>query len=88
MEKNLYAIQDVKGENFESPIAMANDGDAVRGIGDVLRDEKFKYFKHIADYRIMCLGTYDIRTGIINALEAPRFVISGENLVNEKEKNK
>lgn len=78
MEKELYSINDIKAEAFETPIAFSTDGEATRQFCDLLKDERFKYYKHPVDYRLMHLGSMDMLHGIIKPLSSPRLVSEGK----------
>lgn len=86
MEKQLYAIEDIKAEIFETPITFGTDGEATRQFCDLLKDERFKYHKHPIDYRLMCVGAMSMSTGIIKPRNAPRLVTEGKHNILEKEK--
>lgn len=64
MVLKIFSIYDIKSEVFSPPFYMSSNGEAVRAFKDLANDTNTTIGRHPADFRLMCLGTFDNCTGI------------------------
>lgn len=83
MEQQVYAIFDVKAGEYSRPVFYSNDAQAIREWGDVCQEKTTVFNKHPGDFIMHCLGTFDTRSGHLEALKQPRHVASASDFVME-----
>lgn len=64
MKLKAFAIYDIKSELFSPPFFMGTAGEAVRAFKDLANDPNTQVHRHAADFRLMCLGTFDNESGL------------------------
>lgn len=65
-----------------------SEGLAVRSFGDACTNDKENDFKKFpADFRLMKLGTLDVKTGVITAEMPPRTLAMATQYINITKKN-
>lgn len=69
MVLKCFAIYDIKAEVFNTPWFMGTNGEAVRAFKDLVNDSNTTPGRHPEDYRLMCLGEFDNKTGSFTSNE-------------------
>lgn len=64
MVLKIFSIYDIKSEVFSPPFFMTAVGEAVRAFKDLANDTSTTIGRHPADFRLMCLGTFENTTGL------------------------
>ena len=77
----VFTVRDSKAEAYLNPFYVQNESLAVRAMKDCINDENHSFAKHIEDYALYALGTYDDVSGKFDLLDAPSHVA---NLVELK----
>jgi len=67
----IYSIFDSKIPAFNSPFTMRSEAEAIRGFSEVANDNGNNICRFAEDYTLFELGTFDVVTGMINALPTP-----------------
>lgn len=82
MKVDLYAIQDVVAEKFNTPFASENELTAKRTVARAcLVDEGF--INNPEDYRLFKIGEYDPETGQVVPESTPKLVCEVYSLVKQ-----
>ena len=64
----IFAIQDVRSEQYGTPMFLSTTGQVIRSIADEVNTNKESMLnKHPEDFILFELGEYDIQTGEIKA---------------------
>lgn len=74
---NAYCVLDVKSKVYNSPHFLINDAVAIRQFQMVIMDKESMLSKFPEDYRLYCVGNFDMLTGQIKPEPAPREVAHG-----------
>lgn len=69
MNYNIYAVYDSAVNAYMRPFTMQSDGQALRGFTDESVNAESPVAQHPEDYALFRIGTYDERTGMIEAIE-------------------
>lgn len=72
--KNLYSIQDVKAQECLNVVMLKNNVEAERFFQAVCENAQSPVSRYPKDYRLLCLGSIDSETGVIEAASVPRDV--------------
>jgi len=72
MKLNIYSIYDSKADQYNLPMFMARDGQAIRAFDDLCNDEKSDVHKHAEDYTLFNLGEFDDEIGLVTPLNTPK----------------
>ncbi|ALS03696.1 VP5 [Gokushovirus WZ-2015a] len=76
MRKQVFAVRDAKAGFFGAPIAVLNEGVAVRGFSAAVRgDRNADLWNFADDYALFHLGEYDELTGQFFNLDQPTMVV-------------
>lgn len=67
MKTNAYAVQDIKADRFNVPFFITTHGEAIRVFGDNCQNKESLWNKHPEDFRLYHLGTFDDKTGELQA---------------------
>ena len=84
MQKEIYAIYDVKAETYSQPIFMVNEKVLLRDCYTMLRQDT-AYAAHPEDYSIYHLGLYEDTSGQIDLNSEPKFLYKFIELKNQLE---
>lgn len=71
-----FSILDTKSGAFNTPFFFPARGLAVRAFGDLVDDAQSTISKHPDDYRLFEVGTFDLDSGKLTALDSPKFMSS------------
>lgn len=83
MTTKLYLIKDTLANTvFGGLIRVSNDEVARRNFYDALQAKDSPLNAHPADYNLLCVGTMDETTGIINPQDIPNIVATGKDWVD------
>ncbi|AXH72209.1 MAG: nonstructural protein [Microviridae sp.] len=69
MVMKIFSIYDVKAELYNQPFFMPARGQALREFADLVNDSQSRISKHPADYKLVCIGSFDDVTGEIVSAE-------------------
>ncbi len=83
MIKKICSIFDTKSEAWFTPIFFQSIGQEMRSFSDAVNDLSTDFGKHPEDYVLFELGEFGERDGIIHALDAPKSLAVGVNLVTQ-----
>lgn len=75
MKLNVFAVYDEKGQVYANPWYFAHKGEAVRHFQDVCADPQSRISKHLSDFSLYLLGSYDDAAGKFSSLSAPEFIL-------------
>lgn len=76
MTNNLYALRDVKADNYIALHPMQSDILAKRGLTEALANPNTDMSRYPEDFHLYQLGEWDSVSGELKALRTPRFVCS------------
>lgn len=79
MKMSVYSINDIKTGIFYPPMICHNHADALR-TGTRIFTGQNEMAQFPADYKIMCIGTFDDQTAEIVS-HKPEFLASGEEII-------
>jgi len=84
-KQKLFAIKDSKGEQFFKPFTSETSASAEREFTTLVNDEskQSNVSKYPEDFDLYELGDYEISTGKIMPLEAPKHVKHAALLVTK-----
>ena len=74
--QNVYSIFDLKGSTYEGLYTFVSDIDAVRFFDAITLRTETKFFTYPEDFALVCLGSFDDRTGSFSACEATHRMIT------------
>jgi len=83
---NAYCILDIKSKIYNSPHFLINDAVAIRQFQIVIMDKESMLSKFPEDYRLYCVGEFDMLSGKIKAETAPREIAHGLQFKSEVHK--
>ena len=83
MEKKLYSIYDKKLERYNVPGFEDDDKTIMISLSRALKDKSQFLYQNRDDLALYCLGSFDDKTGILNALPVPRLVCDISNLTED-----
>lgn len=75
MKMSVFAVYDEKAQAYANPFYFNFKGEAVRAFQDIATDPKSIISKHISDFSLYMLGTFDDRSGQLESLKVPEFII-------------
>lgn len=78
MVKKLYAVRDLKGQSYSSPMVEGHDAVAIRYFGEACQNPESMMGKYPTDFELHCLGEF-VETGVVEEPIkgcAPRVVIT------------
>lgn len=61
----IFSSYDEKLQGYNLPFFMPKKAQAIRHFSDGINDPSTQISKHPGDYTLICLGTFDEETGII-----------------------
>lgn len=68
MENPMVAVYDKQTGMYEIPHVVVHEAEAVRWWNEYVQDKGTKYAKHPEDYRLVQIGTMDLKSGEIKSL--------------------
>jgi len=83
MLKKVYSVYDVKTGVYGPLMLCLTDGEALRAIEDAVNQANHPLAMHPNDYRLDCLGEYNLATGEIVQVECPRHIVDCAQLVRK-----
>lgn len=87
MVKKLYAVRDLKGQSYSSPMVEGHDAVAIRYFGEACQNPDSMMGKYPDDFELHCLGSFDESwTGSVDNLfpivgEKPRVVVTASAIM-------
>lgn len=69
MNYRVYSVYDDKTEAYLQPFFMPTRGAAIRAITDALENPEHQFARHIEDYVLYELGSWDDQKGLFNQQE-------------------
>lgn len=87
MKMSAYSVFDCTVGVFARPHFLANDPTAMRSFGDAIADESTGLSKHLADYKLFRVGSFDDEAGVFEAMVTPVFICNAvdfQSLVQKK----
>lgn len=82
----MYAIQDLK-TGFMAPICDMSDASAARNFESTLMQAKGTYGTHAQDFRLYCVGEFNVDTGELMPVTPIRLVYDGASFLPHKKKD-
>lgn len=79
MKLVMCAVLDTKVDAFLQPFSAKTRGEAVRFFTDACKDERGPFIKHLSDFRLFALGTYEDSTGLLTAHQ-PELLLGGDQI--------
>jgi len=64
----MFAVYDTKAEVYNTPFFFSTVGQALRAFKDLANDENTSVGKHPEDYRLVQLGSVDVRDGSVSGV--------------------
>lgn len=80
----VFSIRDTKVGFDTQFIVQANEGAAKRGFSYMINNPQSMTSYAPADFQLFKVAVFDTESGIIESVNPPEFVISGESVFNEK----
>lgn len=84
MVKKLYSVYDVKTGVYGTIMVLLTDGEALRVMSDTVNSKDNMIANHASDFRLDCVGEFNLATGEICTLNSPRHVIDCAQLIEVK----
>ena len=79
----IFALHDLKLNEFGQPFYFQANGQAVRFLQDLTRDAKTSIAQHPEDFRLYALGAYDPVSGTFENLPVPMLLADATSFVEE-----
>ncbi len=76
----ICSIHDAAAQAYMTPMFFQSRGQAIRSFSDAVNDGKSDFWKHPEDYTLFHLGTFDLRTGMLDYLPSPAALTTGANI--------
>lgn len=70
----LFSVHDQASKTYINPFCMLTERDALEGFRVVVNDKTTNYSKFPADFTLVCLGEFDIRTAEFKIYEKPQIL--------------
>lgn len=74
MKWTMYAIYDTATEHYLRPFWLQNDGAAIRAFSDLAVSDENEIGKHVTDYSLVRLGTWDDTDGKVTASDKTTLI--------------
>jgi len=74
---NAYCVLDTKSGVYNQPYFLINDAVAIRQFQAIISNEETMIAKYPEDFRLYCIGAFDMVTGLITPEKAPREIANG-----------
>lgn len=81
MNLTMFSVRDAKVEAFLQPFFAPTSGSAIRSLSDAVNDPKHDFFKHVNDYSLWIVGTWDDATGTVVPENPPKALLNCVELV-------
>ncbi|WNK12923.1 MAG: nonstructural protein [Microvirus sp.] len=81
---NAYCILDTKSTIFNQPHFLINDAVALRQFQMIVQDKESMISKYPEDYRLYCVGSFDMLTGTFTPELSPREIAHGLQFKKEQ----
>lgn len=78
MNYNLYTVYDRLAGQYAEPHVDMNHATATRWFTSIMNQSKLNH----SDFDLVCLGQYNMETGLLFTLDKPEFVVNGGTVVN------
>lgn len=72
MKFKIFSIYDSKAQQFNTPIFLAQEGQAIRAFDDLCNNKDSEVSKHPEDYTIFAIGEFDDDNGLVTPLTTPK----------------
>lgn len=63
----VYSVLDKAVDAFNPPFFVRSQGEAVRTFADAVNDKASPFFRHVADYELFRIGTFNPANGQLTA---------------------
>jgi len=80
----MYSIRDSAAEIFNTPFFCRAEGEALRNIAELVKDERSTVHKRPEHFDLYYLGNYDDGSGKIETLPTPEHVQKAVAFVKQK----
>lgn len=82
----MFAVFDKKSETYNLPFFMRTMGEAMRAFQDLVGDEKTVLYRHPEDFKLVKLGTFDLKTGeversVVTLAHADEFRVGASKVI-------
>jgi len=82
----IFTIFDIKADAYMEPWFLPTPQLAIRAFGDACNDPEHSFGKHLEDYYLVKIGSFDRNSGIIESQEKPQTVCSGLDMIRANNK--
>jgi len=83
IKTEAFSVFDDKAGTFSPPFFMSTQGQAIRMFGDLVNDKNTQINKHPSDYRLFLIGAFDQSSGLLEAVNPPRFLCAAVDFTNK-----
>lgn len=80
MKLEIFSMRDVKAGSFGAPMHFVNRAVAIRSLSEAVKNPESTLSKFPEDYQLFHVGDFDQNSGVVEALDAPNFVINVSDL--------
>lgn len=80
--EQVYAVKDIKSGLFASPHHLTSDGVAIRSFSMACENKESQINKFPEDYSLYHLGTFNIETGLLEAV-TPKQIANASEFVTK-----
>lgn len=84
MKYSVFAVHDIKAENFGMPVFFAAKGQAIRAFDDQCNAAESLIGQHPQDFTLYQIGEYDDSTGLLIPLPQPTPLGTGVDYVRNQ----
>lgn len=79
MTNGIYGIRDNQADSYVGGVHIfTHDAAASRFFSDLASDPQTLISRHVADYQLDQLATFDLRSGMIDTAGFPKTILTGE----------
>ena len=85
MTRKVFSVFDSVAKVYGMPFVFVHEGEAMRWLNDMVRDDRSLLSKHPEDYKLYRLGTFDDIAGKFN-IQEPEFLCNAVDFVPASQK--
>lgn len=78
----VFSVYDAAVKAFLPPFFSRSKGEAIRSFSDAVNDEKSQLNKHVRDYSLFYIASFDDGSGAFDAPTAPERVVTGVEVLS------
>lgn len=84
MKLIMCSVFDIKAAAYLQPFFVPNDNVARRSFGDAVLNPETGISKHVSDYKLYRIGTFDDLSGNVESFSKPEFLANASDFVEVK----